>query len=95
MVESAIAVLFQMVWYMIGNVIETFMGLAGLFLKFMAAMGPVLSVGAGGVVLGIIVIGLVMFALAKFVFSSGKSIMILILLGILLVLFLLVGVSLF
>ncbi len=93
MASSALSVLFEMVILLISNVISTMHGMMELFIDFMGSMDPVLSSGPGGIVLGMIVIGLVVFALAKFVFSSGKSIIILIILGVLLVAFLMLGSS--
>ena len=95
MAESALGILFEMIFLLLSNVISTLLGLLELFIQFVGSMDPVVSSGPGGILLGVIVVGLVVFALAKFVFSSGKSIMILIILGILLILFLVVGNSVF
>lgn len=93
MVESVISVIFEMVSLLVNNTAGTVKGMFELFLRFLGSIGLVIGSGFGGFVLGILILGFVGFFLAKFVFSSGKTILILMAAGFLLLLFLIMGTA--
>lgn len=77
MVESAISVVLQMVALLMNSAIDTVVKLIALLFSFMDSMGLVMGSGLGGIFLGVLVIGIVLFFIAKFVLASGKSVMVL------------------
>jgi hypothetical protein len=93
MAESALMALMEMVSLLISNTLGTLAGLARLFLEFMAHIGLVMGTSSGGFVLGFMLLGAVAFFLAKFVFSSGKAILMLIAAGVVLFVVLFIGIS--
>ncbi len=95
MAEPALYVLYEMVLLIISNTIGTLSSLLGLFMRFMQSIGAVMGSGFGGFVLGFLVLGLVVFFLAKFVFSSGKTVLVLIAVGVMLLVLLFTGMAMY
>jgi len=95
MADPAAWVLYEMVALIINNTVGTLVSLLRLLVQFMGSISMVMGVGLGGVVLGLLLLGVVLFFLAKFVFSSGKTIVFLIAAGVLLLLLIYMGMAIY
>lgn len=84
MAEPVAWILYEMVALVIENTVGTLISLMRLFVLFTTSLGYVMGSGLGGFVLGFVILGIVIFLLGKFVFSSGKTVLIMIALGVLL-----------
>jgi hypothetical protein len=93
MAEPVAWILYEMIALIIENTIGTVIGLLRLFAHFTTSLGYIIGTGFGGFVLGFIILAIVIFLLGKFVFSSGKTILVLIALGILLLFLIYLGGS--
>jgi hypothetical protein len=93
MAEPVAWILYEMIALIIENTIGTLISLLRLFSQFTASLGIVMGSGFSGFVLGFIILGVVCFLLAKFVFSSGKTILILVVAGIVLLFLIYLGAS--
>jgi len=90
MVESPLAVIFEMVIAVLQNSVSTLYSLFGMSGELFRSVGFMGSINPLGLVLGAIVLVLVLFFLGKFVLKSIKFIIILFIIGLIL-LFVLFG----
>jgi hypothetical protein len=93
MADPAGWILFEMAALIIQNTASTLVSLLVLFGQFMASLGIVMGSGFGGFVLGLMILGIVCFLLAKFVFSSGRTILVMLVAGIVLLFLIYLGAS--
>jgi hypothetical protein len=70
-----------MVFLVLNKTAETAGDVLGLFTRFMESIGAVAASGIGGFVLALLILSLVLFCVWKFLFSSAKIIIILLLAG--------------
>jgi len=91
MAEPAAWLLYDMIALVIQNTIGTVISLMALFVRFLDSIGFVMGSGFGGFVLGFLVLGVAGFLLAKFVFSSGKTVFALIAIGMVLLVIIYLG----
>ena len=82
-----------MVALVIENTIGTLCNLMDLLARFMQCIGLVMGSGFGGFVLGFIILGLVLFFLAKFAFSSGKLLFLLAAAGVVILIVIYIGTA--
>ena len=79
MAESAVSIILQMIFFLIRSTLDTFLGVASLFGKLPASLGPLSqALGPAGFGLSILIIGLVGFFIAKFLFRDAKRLIILV-----------------
>lgn len=84
--ESPLIIIIEMIGVVISNTIRTMWSLFQLFLNLLGSLGFVsVAGGFAGFALSVIIIGLVVFFLGRFVFNAGKGLIILILVGLILV----------
>lgn len=84
MVESPLAVIFEMVFTILQNTVSTLMSLLGMMGSLFQSLGFVSSTGGLGFVLSVIVLAVVLFFLTKFFLKSGKLIIMLFVIGLVL-----------
>ncbi len=84
MVESPLTVIFEMVFTILQNTISTLFSLLGMMGSLTQSLGFISSTGGLGFVLSVIILVAVLFFLTKFFFKSGKMILILFIIGIVL-----------
>lgn len=79
---SPMGTILEMVQLLISNTIGTLMGVGKLFAQLVNQLGFVsITAGTGGFILSVIILGVVIFFLGKFILSSGKALVILFALG--------------
>ena len=93
MAEPAAWVLYEMISLIIDNTIGTLVSLVVLFSQLLESIGLDMGSGLAGLLLGLIILGVVGFLLAKFVFSSGKTIIMLIGIGAILLFIIYLGMA--
>ena len=93
MAEPVAWILYEMVALIIQNTVGTLVSLLRLFAQFTSSLGIVMGSGFGGFVLGFMILGVVCFLMAKFVFSSGKTILVMLLAGVVLLFLIYLGAS--
>ncbi|NIO22664.1 MAG: hypothetical protein JSW41_02200 [Candidatus Aenigmatarchaeota archaeon] len=86
MVEAPLTVIFEMVATILQNTVSTLMSLLGSMGNLFESLGFVSGMGGLGFVLAIVVFVVVLFFLGKFFLRSGKMIIILFVIGLLLLL---------
>lgn len=84
MVESPLIVIFEMVFTILQNTISTLFSLFGMMGSLTQSLGFVSSTGGLGFILAAVIFVVVLFLLTKFVLKSGKMIIILFIVGIVL-----------
>ena len=90
MSDAPLNILFEMIVLVMSNVIGTMLKLLGMFGQLVGSLLQVIGVGGGlGLVIGLVILGLVVYFLAKFFFGSMKTVIILAAAGVI-VLFLIV-----
>ena len=88
---SPMGTIFDMVWLLITNTVGTLTALGGLFSQLVNQLGFVsITAGTGGFILSVIILGIVLLFLGKFVLGSMKALMMLFIVGLIL-LFLMFG----
>jgi hypothetical protein len=95
MVQPAVWILYEMVTLVLENSIGTLIGLLRLFAQFVASLSLVMGSGFGGFVLGFVILGLVGILLIRFLLTSGKTIAIMLAIGILLLYLIYMGMLLY
>jgi len=86
MVEAPLTVIFEMVQTILQNAVSTLSSLFGLLADLFQSLSFVGGTGGLGFVLAIIVLAVVLFFLGKFILKSGKLIIILFVIGLILLL---------
>ena len=95
MADPAAWIMYEMVRLIINNTVGTMVGLLRLFAQLTSSLSIVMGSGIGGLVIGLILLGIIGFLLVKFVFSSGKTIMIMIFAGLVLLFLIYLGSSIY
>jgi hypothetical protein len=86
MVEAPLSVIFEMVATILQNTVSTLMSLLGSMGNLFESLGFVSGMGGLGFVLAIVVFVVVLFFLGKFFLKSGKMIIMLFVIGLVLLL---------
>ncbi len=88
---DALSIILEMIWHIISTTIHSVKFLSGMFQQLLGALLPVSVAGPGGSLLAGVALLLVAYFLIKFIFRSGKEVVILLIVGIIIVLLLLAG----
>lgn len=81
MAEPALGVILEMIFTLVSNSASTIQSLFGLFLNLLNSLSIVSSSGLWGFILAALILGIVLFFLAKFFSNSVKIVLILLVLG--------------
>jgi hypothetical protein len=92
MVEAPLSVIFEMVVTILQNAVSTLSALFGLLMDLFQSLSFVGSMGSLGFVLAVVVLVVVLFFLGKFILKSGKMIIMLFVIGLVLLLVLFASV---
>ncbi len=88
---TAFDIILEILSYLIGSVISTSKVVIGLFAKLIGSLIPAAESGIGGTILAGIILFIVGYFVLKLVFKSGKTLLMLLVLAIIIVFFLMLG----
>ena len=88
---DALTIVLEMIWHIISTTIQSVKFLSEMFQKLLAALAPAYIAGPGGSLLAGVVLFLVAYFCIKFIFRSGKEIIVMLIIGIVIVVLLLAG----
>ncbi len=81
MVEAPLTVIFEMVVMVFQNAVSTIFGLFGMMGNLSQSLSFISGTGSLGLILAVVVMAVVLFFVGKFVLKSGKLIIILFIIG--------------
>ena len=88
---DALSIILEMIWHIVSTTIHSAQVLSGLFQQLLGALLPVSLAGPGGAALAAIVLIIVGYFCLSFILGSGKSVLILLAIGIIIVFLMLAG----
>lgn len=86
--SSVIEIIGKMIWTLITEGLGTIKTLTALFQELLGALLPISAAGPGGLFLAGIILFLVAYFIIRFIFKTSKTIIILIIIGIVILLLL-------